>query len=910
MSRLFASRSVCGAAVLGPCFLLFAPTAPAGHSNVRLALAPGSTAFGVIPKGKASANHTFTVTNTGTGTSGALTMSVVGQSHRQFVLSNDTCSGQPVLGGGSCSIDVAFAPTSRGMKWAGLRAKPKNGQAIDVPLTGKSGPPLPAALSIAPSPHGFGPQAVGTSSSTQSFMVTNTGSLDSGAIATSLTGADAGQFTASNDACAGRILPGGGNCTIDVAFAPTTTGAKSASVQATAAPGGTVAAGLTGTGANPAVLSVSPTPHGFGTWATGTTSGAQTFTVANSGTGPATALTISLTGADTGQFTISNDTCAGQTLAPSASCTVDAAFAPTSTGVKSASLQATEAFGLTAAASLSGTGATPATLAISPSPHAFGTWATATTSGTQTFTVTNTGGVPSGTVTAGLTGADPGQFTVSADTCTGQTLAPSASCTVNATFAPSSTGAKSAGLQAAATPGGTATASLTGTGATPAALAISPAPFDFATHATGTASAFQTFTVTNTGGVDSGTIAVSLTGADADQFATANDTCTGPALAPSASCTVEVAFVPTSTGLKGATLEAIATPGGTASASLSGTGAPPAALAVSPTPIGFGTYATGTASAFQTFTVTNTGGVDSGTITASLTGTDAGSFTTANDTCTGQVLAAGASCTIDAAFAPASTGAKSASLDATAAPGGTASAGLTGTGAAPAALAVSPSPHDFSLHEIHTTSGAQTFTVTNTGGVDSGTIAVSLAGDDAGEFTTANDTCTGQVLAAGASCTIDAAFAPGSAGTKSASLDATAAPGGNASASLTGTGAEIAELHATLASIDFGNAPDGRHVDGRDLRPDQRRRPSDRQPERPDCSRPRTTTTSRSSAAPTRPAPAPRSKAARAASSPSPSRPPPTAPTAPTSSPTRAQARHRAAWSSRSPAWASAPLRT
>jgi len=85
----------------------------------------------------------------------------------------------------------------------------------------------------------------------------------------------------------------------------------------------------------------------------------------------------------------------------------------------------------------------PARLAISPGTRDFGTHPTATSSATQTFTVTNAGEAPSGIISTAIAGADADQFAKSADTCNGQVLAPGASCTLSASFAPTSTGAKS-----------------------------------------------------------------------------------------------------------------------------------------------------------------------------------------------------------------------------------------------------------------------------------------------------------------------------------------------------------------------------------------------------------------------------------------------------------------------------------
>ena len=542
----------------------------------------------------------------------------------------------------------------------------------------------------------------------------------------------------------------------------------------------------------PAKLELTPPTHDFGTHATGTTSASQTFTVINIGGVPSGTISTSLSGTDAGQFAKPADNCHGQALAPGASCTLDAVFAPSSVGVKSASLQASASPGGTASASLSGSGAAPANLTISPTSHDFGTQATGTTSASQTFTVINSGGVPSGTISTSLNGTDAGQFAKPADNCDGQVLAAGASCTLDAAFAPSSVGAKSAGIEASASPGGTASASLSGSGAAPANLTISPTSHDFGTHATGTASAPNTFTVTNSGGVPSGTISTSLSGTDAGQFAKPPDGCNGQALAPGASCTLDAVFAPLSVGAKSASLQASASPGGTASASLSGSGAAPANLTISPTSHDFGTHATGEASAPQTFTVTNSGGVPSGTISTSLSGTDAGQFAKSIDGCNGQVLAPGVGCTVDAVFAPSSVGGKSASLQASASPGGTASASLSGNGAAPANLTISPTSHDFGNIQTGTNSPSRAFTVTNSGGVPSGAISTSLNGADAGQFARSADNCDGQALAAGTSCTLSATFSPSSVGGKSASLQAGASPGSTASAPLSGSGAASA----------------------------------------------------------------------------------------------------------------------
>jgi hypothetical protein len=317
-------------------------------------------------------------------------------------------------------------------------------------------------------------------------------------------------------------------------------------------------------------LAIAPSPHGFGTHATGTTSPARTFTVTNTGESPAGAITTSLTGADPGQFTKSADNCNGQVLAPGASCTVDGAFAPAALGAKSAGLQATAGPGGSATATVSGTGADPASLTISPTSNGFGNQVNGTTSGATGFTVTNTGGVPSGTIATSIGGADPGQFTTSADTCNGVTLVAGGTCTLNGAFAPTSSGAKSASLQASASPGGTASSSLTGTGQTPAHLTISPTSWDFGNVLQGTLSSVKQFTVTNTG---EQTATIYAIGSSGPFQHAGGGTCLGAPLGGGQTCVIDVRFNASGfTGSITGSITVYAIEGASsASASLSGT---------------------------------------------------------------------------------------------------------------------------------------------------------------------------------------------------------------------------------------------------------------------------------------------------------------------------------------------------
>jgi hypothetical protein len=66
-----------------------------------------------------------------------------------------------------------------------------------------------------------------------------------------------------------------------------------------------------------------------------------------------------------------------------------------------------------------------------------------------------------------LAGPNASEFGITANTCAGQTLAALATCTVSVRFAPATAGAKTATLKIIGTPGGTTSASLTGTATAP-----------------------------------------------------------------------------------------------------------------------------------------------------------------------------------------------------------------------------------------------------------------------------------------------------------------------------------------------------------------------------------------------------------------------------------------------------------
>jgi hypothetical protein len=127
------------------------------------------------------------------------------------------------------NIDVGFTPTSTGLKSTTLRltSDDSDESAVDVILNG-TGTLLVPDIAVTPGSHNYGTQPVGTSV-TQSFTVSNTGTGDLIVGASTLTGADAGSFAFVSGQTGFTVAPGSSSV-IEVRFAPTTEGAKNATL--------------------------------------------------------------------------------------------------------------------------------------------------------------------------------------------------------------------------------------------------------------------------------------------------------------------------------------------------------------------------------------------------------------------------------------------------------------------------------------------------------------------------------------------------------------------------------------------------------------------------------------------------------------------------------------------------------
>jgi hypothetical protein len=747
---------------------------------------PNSYDFGSVTVGTSSAAKSFTVTNTGGTASGVPSIAASGTNAADFAITTNSCSAalNPTA---TCSFSVVFTASTPAPESGTITASATSTTSGATSLTGTG--LAPAALAIAPAGNNFGSVIQGGQSSDLSFTVTNMGGVASGALSVALTGGSANQFQLGTDGCTGVMLAAnsGSSCTVKVHFKPTapTAGAVQASLTISSSPGGTATASLSGTALTPASLSVTDAsgqnPYNYGSIVQGNATSPVVFTVSNSGGVASGVPTVTVGGANAGDFQVASNTCTAAVGPNGGQCQIGVTFKPSTTASESATLTVSASPGGAPQMGLQGTGLAPAALAVSPAAgHDFGSVTQGGQSADFPFTVTNSGGVASGTLSVALTGGSANQFQLGTDTCAGATLAANGgtSCTVNVHFQPtaSTTGAVQATLTITGTPGGTTTATVSGTALTPAALSITDAngqnPYNYGSILQGVNSAVVTFTVTNSGGSASGVPTVGISGANSGDFLLGTNACTAGLAANGGQCQVGISFKPSTSSTESATVTVSASPGGAPQIGLTGTGvAPVPSITLSPTAWQTQAVLGSTTPPSQQFTVTNNG--TGPTNALSIAGLPANGFAivSGSDACTAKTLAAGGGvCTFSVSFQPGPNDTPgqqvSATLTVTDSASDQKSANLTGVVLSSTYyLIITPNPANWGTLAPGK-SYPMTFTVTNYGAQAApaiGGFAVMGAPNDP-FFTNSNVNCAGNALGAYGSgadaCTTTETLAP------------------------------------------------------------------------------------------------------------------------------------------------------
>ena len=276
----------------------------------------------------------------------------------------------------------------------------------------------------------------------------------------------------------------------------------------------------------------------YGGVLSGRSSVAQSVTFSNVGTVNVTPSSVTLTGANAADFSITVDKCTGLSLPAGQGCVVSVVFTPSlKQSPESAFLVLTYSAGFVVVR-LTGTGVVEAVVNVSPASINFPATVQQTSSLPQIITVTNTGNAAADMRNISIGGA----FT-EVNNC-GLSLAAGATCQFTVTFRPFSSGSFQT-LFEFNSQAGSFFVNLTGVGiSAPNAIAC-PASLNFGNQAQGTPSQAQPVILTN-----SGSAPLTITGVTISGDFSESDNC-GGGLGPSANCRINVVFTPTALGLRG-----------------------------------------------------------------------------------------------------------------------------------------------------------------------------------------------------------------------------------------------------------------------------------------------------------------------------------------------------------------------
>jgi hypothetical protein len=646
-----------------------------------------STSTVTFPNTQKSKTGTSTVTITNKGSSSvsftSYTVNNTVYNPTTFSIGSNTCptTGKSLAGGASCTLTLNFSPTGAqtysGANLTVVDADPSSPQAVGLTGTGTGiGLPSFSNYNLA-----FGSVLEHTTSAPMSVTLTNTGD---GVLNVSKIDVEKGTYFAdysiSNNNCIGAINVLA-SCSFQVSFTPSTLNTESGSnvYEYDDSSAGYHTLTVTGTGALPSAT-FSPTTLAFGNVQVGVPS-TLSDTISNNSAVPLTITSVSMTGTNTTLYQLShNCPTSPNTLAVGASCTATVTFTPNTSGALNSTLTVSgNMSGGSNNLNVTATGKYPVAT-FSPTTLAFGN-VLAGGSSTLPDTITNTGLVPLTITSLALTGSNTKYYTFTHNCpISPNTLAVNATCTVTATFSPTTSGSLNSTLTVYGNmSGGSSNLSLTGTGKYPK-ITFNPGTLAFGNVQVGYPSTLSD-TVTNTGVVPLTITSVALTGSNTKYYSFTHNCPLSPkTLAVNATCTATVTFAPGASGSLNSTLTFYDNAsGGTSALSLTGTGKYPSA-SLTPSSYTFPSISVGSSES-NTFTLTNTStstwvlNVNS----IALTGSNAADFKYTT-TC-GASLAELASCTITVTFTPSLKATESATLTVynnTSA--GTSTSALTGTG--------------------------------------------------------------------------------------------------------------------------------------------------------------------------------------------------------------------------------------
>jgi hypothetical protein len=401
-----------------------------------IAVSPPTLDFGDTLVGTASEGRGVIVSNIGTDLLVLSEASVSGPFRFEQSLPVSVAPGE------SLALSVSFVPTAPGVASGSLRlTSDAPGSPSTVELSGRG---VVQRATVTHTSLDLGSVNVGRTSTAQTVTLSN--ASDTGLVLTgvSLSGAAAGDF--ATDASP-LELPPGASYSFQVTFSPSAVGARAArltlQLDDPVTPGIEVA--LSGVGSSPA-LELSAASLDFGGVRLGKSSGARTLTVKNTGTGPLTLTSASLSGTSASRFSLA-DVSSPRVIPAGGSTDLAVTFHPNTVGVASAELTllSDDAARANVVVPLTGIGISPR-LVLYATALDFGAQWVGHTSPPRSFTVTNTGSATLTLSRVGVEGSGSAAFALAEPPELPLVLAPGQGTTLRVTMTKEDVGVSEAAV--------------------------------------------------------------------------------------------------------------------------------------------------------------------------------------------------------------------------------------------------------------------------------------------------------------------------------------------------------------------------------------------------------------------------------------------------------------------------------
>lgn len=271
----------------------------------RPVLTVQSIDYGTVP---GPTDRTSTVTNVGPSGWRVTAIEATGP----FQVRSENCPAV-LHPGQSCQVTVRYLAQTQGQSTGELRVRDNSYPGIPLVATGRligsfdpgtppprvttttistvttttqPGTPQNVGLSITPSPIVFDSSVVGQAAPTRDAAVTNVGDIAVTVQSVGIAGVATADYSIIDDGCTDEALAPGASCPLQIRFAPTAGGSRSAAVSASGTSGTFAAAPLRGAGRYDVELEVSPEVAG----------GGQVVSVTGTGYPASTSVQVSLAG--------------------------------------------------------------------------------------------------------------------------------------------------------------------------------------------------------------------------------------------------------------------------------------------------------------------------------------------------------------------------------------------------------------------------------------------------------------------------------------------------------------------------------------------------------------------------------------------------------------------------------------